>query len=119
MFGLLGLGKRGNRWSQITIRVRKMHRRYSEITWYTFFYVVLVVFVRGPAAYEALKEFRLPARRTLQAHTRCFLHEGGVSWNSIAKQVELFQQFKASQKAQENHLLTESSFLMMSRSLHT
>ncbi|XP_065907460.1 uncharacterized protein [Dysidea avara] len=80
-----GCGKRGNRWSLVTIRI------------------ALSVFVRSPAAYEALKSFNilhLPARSTLQAYTGCFLHEGGASWESIAKQVELFQQFKASQKAQ-------------------
>ena len=32
-------------------------------------------------------------------YTGCFLHEGGASWDSIAKQVEMFQQFKTSQKA--------------------
>ena len=59
------------------------------------------MFVRSPAAYEALKSFniiQLPARSTLQAYTGCFLHEGGESWDSIAKQVEMFQQFKKSQK---------------------
>lgn len=68
-----------------------------------FTFIALAVFVRSPAAYEALKSFnilQLPARCTLQAYTGCFLHEGGASWESIAKQVELFQQFKLSQKAQ-------------------
>ena len=60
------------------------------------------MFIRSPAAYEALKSFdilQLPARSTLQAYTGCFLHEGDASWDSISKQTELFEQFKSSCKA--------------------
>ena len=38
---------------------------------------------------------QLPARSTLQAYTGCFLHDSGASWESISKQVEQFEQFKA------------------------
>ena len=54
----------------------------------------LAVFVRSPAAYEALKSFgvlQLPAWSTLQAYTGCFLHESGAAWESIAKQVEGYE----------------------------
>ena len=50
-------------------------------------------------AYGALKSLsilQLPARRTLQAYTGCFLHDSGASWGSISKQVE---QFKSTCKA--------------------
>lgn len=60
------------------------------------------MFIRSPAAYEALKSFdilQLPARSTLQAYTGCFLHEGGASWESISKQTEMFEQFKSSCEA--------------------
>jgi len=60
----------------------------------------LPCFVRSPVAYEALKRFQLTVRSTLQAHTGCFIYEGVTSLDSIAKQVELFGQFKTLQKAQ-------------------
>lgn len=50
-----------------------------------FFYdpcAALAVFVRSPAAYEALKSFnilQLPSRATLQAYTGAFLHESGAN----------------------------------------
>ena len=62
----------------------------------------LVVYIRSPATYEALKSFgilQLPARSTLQAYTGCFLHDSGASWESISKQVEQFEQFKSMCKA--------------------
>jgi len=98
---LLGNGKRGNRWSQVTIRIGKIHSKMITYNNRLFVNVALAVFVRSPVAYEALKSFnifQLPARNTLQAYTGCFLHEGGASWDSIAKQVEMFQQLKESQK---------------------
>ena len=42
--------------------------------------MALAVFVRSPAAYEALKEFgmmQLPSRSTLQSYTGAFLDEPG------------------------------------------
>ena len=42
--------------------------------------MALAVFVRSPAAYEALKGFglmQLPSRSTLQAYTGAFLDEAG------------------------------------------
>ncbi|XP_065911308.1 uncharacterized protein [Dysidea avara] len=68
-------GKKQNQWSTITIRI------------------ALAVFVRSPAAYEALKSFnilQLPSRSTLQAYTGAFLHEAGAAAESIAKQVEMY-----------------------------
>ena len=58
-------GKTGNRWSMITIRV------------------ALAIFLRSPAAYEALKSFKLlqlPSRSTLQMYTSAFMDEAGNSW---------------------------------------
>ena len=45
--------------------------------------VALAIFVRSPAAYEALKSFKLlqlPSRSTLQMYTSAFLDEAGNSW---------------------------------------
>ena len=42
--------------------------------------VALAIFVRSPAAYEALKSFKLlqlPSRSTLQTYTSAFLDEAG------------------------------------------
>lgn len=44
-------------------------------------FLALAVFVRSPAAYEALKSFnilQLPSRATLQAYTGAFLDNPGV-----------------------------------------
>ena len=44
--------------------------------------VALAIFVRSPAAYEALKSFKLlqlPSRSTLQMYTSAFLDEAGNS----------------------------------------
>lgn len=54
------------------------------------------MFVRSPAAYEALKSFsilQLPSRSTLQAYTGAFLHEAGAASASITKQVEMYEAF--------------------------
>ena len=91
-------GKLGNRWSLVTIHIGE-----SYIKILLMHSLLRAVFVRSPAAYEALKSFNvlcLPTWSTLQAYNDCFLHEGGASWKSIAKQVEQIQQFKVSQKAQ-------------------
>ena len=51
------------------------------------------MFVRSPAAFEALKSFnilQLPSRSTLQAYTGAFLHEAGAAAESISKQVEMY-----------------------------
>ena len=60
-------------------------------------FVALAVFIRSPAAYEALKSFNilsLPSRSTIQAYTGAFLHEAGASHDSILKQVESYELFK-------------------------
>ena len=51
------------------------------------------MYVRSPAAYEALKSFgllQLPSCSTLQAYTGAFLHEPGASYKSIEDQVAQF-----------------------------
>lgn len=55
------------------------------------FFLALAVFVRSPAAYEALKSFnilQLPLQATLQSYTGVFLQEAGASREAISKQVE-------------------------------
>ena len=64
---------------------------------FTFDFKALAVYVKSPAAYEALRSFgilQLPVRSTLQAYTGCFLHDAGASWESISKQVEQYEKFK-------------------------
>ena len=58
----LGVGKRSNRWSAVTIRL------------------ALAVYCCSPAVYGALKSFellQLPSRSTLQAFTGAFLEDCG------------------------------------------
>ena len=58
----IGVGKRSNRWSAITIRL------------------ALAVYCRSLSAYDALKSFgllQLPSRSTLQAFTGAFLEDCG------------------------------------------
>ena len=60
------------------------------------FFLALAVFIRSPAAYEALKSFdilQLPSRATLQAYTGAFQHEAGAATESISKQVERYRCF--------------------------
>jgi len=59
------------------------------------------VFVRSPAAYEALKSFnilQLPSRATLQAYTGAFLHGTGAAAESISKQVQMYRIFQQTNK---------------------
>ena len=63
-----------------------------------YFCLALAVYSRSPAAYEALKSFKLlqlPSKSTLQAYTGAFLHEPGASEQCIADQVAQFVIFKA------------------------
>ena len=55
--------------------------------------LALAVYARSPAAYEALKSFKilqLPARSTLQAYTSAFLHKPGANSACIQDQVAQF-----------------------------
>ena len=79
------------------------------------FYLALAIFTRSPAAYEALKSFKilqLPSRSTLQSYTGTFLHEPGVSNQCIADQVARYVMFKAECEKQGN-----STFLFCHTSL--
>ena len=73
-----------------------------------FIYIALAIFTRSPAAYEALKSFKilqLLSRSTLQAYTGTFLHEAGVSTQCIADQVAQYIVFKAECEKQGNTIL--------------
>ena len=55
------------------------------------------MFTRSPAAYEALKGFKilqLPSHSTLQAYTGSFLHDPGASSNCIISQLANYTIFK-------------------------
>lgn len=72
-------GNKSNKWSMITIRI------------------ALAVFTRSPAAYNALKSFKilqLPSRSTIQSYTGSFLHEPGASSNYIANQLVSYMVYK-------------------------
>ena len=59
-------------------------------------FLALAVYVRSPAAYEALKSFKvlqLPSRSTLQSYTGAFLHDPGVNSSCIDDQVAQFVLF--------------------------
>ena len=57
------------------------------------FLIALAVFIRSPAAYEALKSFQLPSRSTLQSYTGAFLHSPDANSACIADQVAQFVLF--------------------------
>ena len=90
--------KRGNRWSPVTIRIGK--KTMSETLYYcTVYFVALAVFIRSPAAYEALKSFnvlQLPSRSTIQSYTGAFLHKAGAFSESVMKQIESYEAYKES-----------------------
>ena len=61
-------------------------------------YIALAIYIRSPAAYEALKSFKilqLPSKSTLQSCTGAFLHEPGVSNQCVANQVAQYVLFKS------------------------
>jgi len=63
-----------------------------------YFYIALAVYSRSPAAYEALKRFKilqLPSKSTLQSYTGAFLHEPGASHQCIEDQVAQYVIFKS------------------------
>ena len=65
--------------------------------------IALAIFVRSPAAYEALKSFnirQLPSRSTLQSYTGAFLHNAGANSTCIADQVAQYILFCQKQKEQ-------------------
>ena len=60
------------------------------------FLVALAVYVRSPAAYEALNSFnvlQLPSKSTLQSYTGAFLHDSGACNDSIIIQVTQYKAF--------------------------
>ena len=62
------------------------------------YFLALAIFTRSPAAYEALKSFKilqLSSTSTLQFYTGTFLHEPGVRNQCIADQVAQYIIFKA------------------------
>ena len=72
-----------------------------------FVCLALAVFVRSPAAYEALKSFeilQLPSRSLLQSYTGSFLHEPGAGDKCIADQVAQYVLFKTECEKQGRHL---------------
>lgn len=91
---IIGTGRKSNKWSSVTIRMG-MHAfpQYTTYNSVLILNVALAIYVRSPAAYEALKSFRLlqlPARSTLQAYTGAFLHEPGISRDCIDDQLAKF-----------------------------
>ena len=77
----------------------------TNLNYYSLF-LALAVFIRSPAAYEALKSYnvlQLPSRSTLQSYTGAFLHEPGASSHSIAHQAEAFQVFRAEKLKKGEH----------------
>lgn len=69
--------------------------------------IALAVYSRSPAAYEALKSFKilqLPSKSTLQSYTGTFLHEPGASHQCIADQVAQFVIFKSDCVKQGKHV---------------
>jgi len=56
----------------------------------------LAVYIRSPAAYEALKSFnvlQLPSKSILQSYTGDYLHDAGACNDSIIRQVTQYKAF--------------------------
>ena len=96
----VGTGKRGNRWSMITIRMG-MCVYWLYIVLINILLAVLAIFVRSPAAYEALKDWilQLPCRSTLQSYVGAFLHPPGASSVCLVDQVAQYVLFKEKMKS--------------------
>ena len=76
------------------------------------------MFVRSPAAYEALKDFnvmQLPSRATLQAYTGTFLHEAGTCSESIASQVSNYHSFQESCRIENKGVPRSDSALIFDK----
>ena len=92
----------GNRWNLITIRIGTLNN-YCDVLFIFLWSTALAVYVRSPAAYEALKSFnimQLPSKSTLQSYTGAFLHEAGACRESIIRQVTQYKSFCQSHQDQ-------------------
>ena len=59
--------------------------------------VALAIYVRSPAAYEALKSFnilQLPSQSTLKAYSGAFMHDPGARSDCMVDQVAYYVAFK-------------------------
>ncbi len=75
---------RGNRWSQLTIRIGECNVLEFIFTYIHYFYycAALAVFTRSPCAYEALRSFKLlqlPCVRTLKHYIDANMENPGDS----------------------------------------
>lgn len=73
------IGRKSNKWSMVTYRL------------------ALAVFIRSPAAYEALKSFKLlqlPSRQSLQHYTRAHLDGPGIRDGYIQEQEQNYRLFQ-------------------------
>ena len=90
----------------------------NSYTEYFCLLLALAVFIRSPAAYEALKSYnvlQLPSRSLLQSYTGTFLHEPGASSHSIAHQAEAFQVFRAEMMKTGEHEPQADGVLIFTR----
>lgn len=68
--------------------------------------LALAVYARSPAAYEALKSFKvlqLPSKRSLQAYLSANSQLAGVDEARISEQRDLYDAFVAQKKRQAKH----------------
>ena len=78
------------------IRLVFQYRVTYKCMYHIFMFLALAVYVRSPAAYEALKSFKvlqLPSRSRLQSYTGAFLHDPGVNSSCIDDHVAQFVLF--------------------------
>ena len=81
----------------ITIRIGMLLDKLFLYITYLETILALAVFTRSPAAYNALKSFKilqLPSRSTIQSYTGSFLHEPGASSSCIANQLATYMVYK-------------------------
>ena len=66
-------------------------------TYIKSFFTALAVYTRSPAAYRALRQFKLlnlPHQNTLKSYTRVNSHKPGIHWDYLFKQYELYEKHK-------------------------
>ena len=97
-FFVTGNGRRGNRWSMITIRMGKYMHLLSDLVYMNS--VALAIYCHSPAAYKALKDFNilsLPAKSSAIIF-RSIYSCSGVSSACIADQMSHYVLFKEQSK---------------------
>ena len=88
-------GSKGNRWSQITIRMGEyfLFDNFGDLFTVSYYCLALAVYSRSPAAYQALRSFKLlqlPCVRTLKYYIDANLESAGDSVERLQRSREQY-----------------------------